>query len=115
MKTLQLISLITASTFIFSCSKSGDTPATNPVVTVTYQKDIKGLMATNCTGCHSATAPVATRTTPYLETYDQVKNNIVTITQEINLPSGQGMPPTQKLPQATIDLVKAWVTQGSVN
>ncbi len=112
MKKVQLILFITASTFIFSCSKSSDTPATNPVVTVTYQKDIKGLMSSNCTSCHS---DAGTKTLPYLDTYDLVKTNIVKVTQEINLPSGQGMPPKQKLPQATIDLVKAWVTQGSVN
>jgi uncharacterized membrane protein len=114
MKKVQLILLIAASTFIFSCSKSSDVPATNPIVTVTYQKDIKNIMSTNCTGCHSN---AGSKTLPYLDTYDLVKTNIAKVSTRINIATGQQgiMPPSQRLPQATIDLVKAWVTQGSVN
>jgi uncharacterized membrane protein len=110
MKTLKLITIMAAAGFIFSCSKSSDAVDTS----VTYEKQVKGIISTSCTGCHSASG---TKQQPYLDTYQLVKDNSNVIIGRIELPSGNDnlMPPGKKLPQATIDIIKAWKSQGYIN
>lgn len=79
----------------------------------TYQKNIKPMIAANCNSCHSA----ENGQQPYLETYDQVKEAIVNgnLIEEIEKPSGQGMPAIGRLHQSKINLIHLWITNGFVN
>jgi hypothetical protein len=119
MKTIKLITVIAAVGFIYSCSKSSETteptPPPTPIGTVTYEKNIKAILADNCASrCHSATG---TKQQPYLDTYQLAKDNSNLIINKIELPAGSPgiMPPKSKLDQNTIDIIKAWRTQGFTN
>ncbi len=115
MKTVKLFIFMLGTGILFSCSKSNDASTETPIPTnVTYEKDVKAIMSSSCTRCHSETG---TKQSPYLDTYQLVKDNSNLIIARIELPTGNAgvMPRGGKLPQATIDIIKAWKTQGLVN
>ncbi len=116
MKTVKLFAFMLGTGIVFSCSKSSDTTSETPtpIGTVTYQKEVKTIMSSSCTGCHSE---AGTKQKPYLDTYDLVKDNSNVIIGRIELATGTKgiMPPGGKLPQTTIDIIKAWKTQGFIN
>ncbi|MEZ4811595.1 MAG: hypothetical protein R2819_14645 [Allomuricauda sp.] len=81
---------------------------------VTYNGNIGSIIGSNCLSCHSNPpvngAPFA------LTTYTQVKNVaesgslLAAISKQTGEP--RAMPPTGRLPQATIDLVQQWIADG---
>jgi hypothetical protein len=126
MKTIKAILLITIGTLFVNCQsdttqdlsapEAGTTVVTNP----TYTKDIKPIFATSCISCHGTTGQEIP-----LETYIDVKDNSETgrilcyidNPANCNKPASKIMPPTSnggRMPQATIDLIKLWASQGYV-
>ena len=117
MKTLQILLIIAIGTFFGSCETKSiqelEAEATVPVVTnPTYTKDIAPIISENCTSCHSSG-----QQSPNLTTYTIVKAKADTgsLICSIEDPISCGvtiMPPTGKMAQAKIDLIKLWKAQG---
>jgi uncharacterized membrane protein len=125
MKKIVLLMAIGSFVGIISCSKDKDETTTVPVTVVdpvvvidpnapaTFAT-VKKIMETNCTGCHSGKVdPIAQ---PALISYADVKasvgNNLI---DRISLEKGaKGFMPQgrNKLPQASIDLIKKWKAEG---
>ena len=95
--------------FVYSCSSDSEDDLMDPVVTgkITYDEHIKPAIAANCLGCHGN--PTANNAPFSLTTYDEVKSRATGI---FNAISTGIMPPSGKLPQATIDAVDQWVKDG---
>lgn len=105
--------------FLFtSCSNDSqdDVAAVIPeeetgATTVTYDKDISGLMAASCTRCHGTTL---TNGAPFpLTTYEEVKAKNIAIVETIQVLNGRPqMPPSGLLNSMDINLVKQWIEDG---
>jgi len=77
-----------------------------------YEDDIKPIMQTSCVSCH-ASPPV--NGAPFaLVTYDQVRQRSSRVLATMDRQSGSpgAMPPSGRLPQATIDIVAQWISDG---
>lgn len=103
--------------YIIGCSNNSEDDLTNPVVLgiTKYNQDVKTIIDNNCIICHGATpsngAPMS------LVTYAQVKDAVQNrgLLDRISRDQGApGMMPNQgtRLPQATIDLIADWNTDG---
>jgi hypothetical protein len=111
---LTIVSIITVS--CESNTYSEISVVTNP----TYSKNIGPLFSSKCASCHS---PGGTDQAPYLTNYDEVKESIVNGNTLCLLEdptvcffsANTFMPPTGKLPQTTIDMIKLWRDQGYPN
>ncbi|TSE10867.1 MULTISPECIES: hypothetical protein [Aquimarina] len=115
-KFLLLLTVI----FCFNCSSSDDTepmpdggPDTNPNPNkiTTYDADVKAIIDGQCLRCH--TIPLAEGATfpmrNFQETIDGVNRDLVLFVQS----SGANvMPPSGRLPQATIDIILDWEADG---
>ncbi len=88
-------------------------PGTPPVVVakVKYTTDIKTIMDTKCavSGCHEVNG-----VSPNLTNYNDVKGNITTILNRMNMGQGTGsfMPQGGAKTQTDIDKVTKWQTDG---
>ena len=77
-----------------------------------YIDDIKPIMESSCISCH-ASPPV--NGAPFaLVTFEQVSQRANRILSTMSAQSGApgAMPPSGRLPQATIDLVQQWISNG---
>ncbi|MCJ8155404.1 cytochrome c [Chryseobacterium sp. SSA4.19] len=74
---------------------------------ITYNKDVKAIIETNCVACHSP-GPQA------LTNYNQVKSNIDNIIDRINRPNGDPgkMPQGGSLSPAQINIITKWKADG---
>jgi hypothetical protein len=116
MKSIKIIVLIVIfGVFFVSC----ESKTYNEIATVTnpkYSPNIKAIMSSKCTTCHSSSS--ATQEEPYLETYAEVKEAIqntdllclIEDPVSCSYEAADIMPPTGKIPQATIDVIKLWAT-----
>lgn len=89
----------------------GDNPDNGDLVT--YTTNVKAIIDGNCLGCHSSPprngAPFA------LTTFSQVSaraNSILTAMSRAN-GTPAVMPPSGRLPQATIDVIDQWIQDGT--
>jgi hypothetical protein len=93
----------------FISAPNGD----DPNATVNYVNDIKPIIDGNCIGCH-ASPPV--NGAPFaLINYNQVNQRSNGIFNAMNRSNGSSgvMPPSGRLPQATIDLIQEWIDGGT--
>ena len=80
--------------------------------TVTFTEDIQPIIASNCLGCHSNPprngAPFA------LVTFDQVRSRSSAVLRTVSLQTGEpgAMPPSGRIPQASINLIEQWIDEG---
>ncbi|WP_067035445.1 hypothetical protein [Allomuricauda sp. CP2A] len=105
--------------FLLSCSNDSESDLTGPQngdgnEFVTYNDNIKAVISNNCLSCHSSPP---TNGAPFsLTTYTQVKNRAEngSLLAAISKQTGEAgaMPPTGRMPQATIDLVEQWIADG---
>lgn len=117
-KNILLISVFAIGTvLVSSCSNdsSDDLSGIDGLDEVTYTNTVKSIIDNNCISCHAATpingAPMS------LTTYENVKQAVLErgLLDRISRAQGaQGMMPSggTRLPQAVIDQVFAWSTQG---
>lgn len=81
---------------------------------ITYTADIKAIVGSNCLGCHMD-PPINGAPFP-LTTYERVKSVAESglLLTAISRQTGEvrAMPPTGRLPQATIDKVEQWIADG---
>lgn len=104
--------------FLLSCSSDSESdlidPENNENEFVTYSDNIRFVISSNCLSCHS-NPPVNGAPFP-LTTYTHVKTRAEngSLLTAISKQTGEirAMPPTGRLPQATIDLVEQWVANG---
>ncbi len=126
MKTRNLIILMLLALTIYNCSydsesdliavtdddEQNDNPDNGPDNGVNYTNDIKPIMQSSCVGCH-ASPPV--NGAPFsLVNFDQVSQRSGGILNAMSRQNGAAgiMPPSGRLPQATIDLVQQWIDNG---
>jgi uncharacterized membrane protein len=112
MKKLLLLSasVVTSVIVLNSCKKE---EVVVPVVPkVTFEKDIKSIITTNCGPCHLAGGTQANK----WENYAETKAKVATILDRIQRdPTAAGFMPrgkTAKIPEASITLIKQWQTDG---
>ena len=101
----------------FGCTNESTSDLLNPplIDDVTYNEVVKSIIDNNCISCHAATpvnnAPMS------LTTYENVKDAVLTrdLLDRISLAQGApGMMPNggTRLPQAKIDQITTWASQG---
>jgi len=79
---------------------------------VTYDNDVRPILQASCISCH-ASPPV--NGAPFaLINYNQVSQRANIILQSMSRPNGAAgaMPPSGRLPQATIDIIQDWIDEG---
>lgn len=112
-----LPTLLLGTVLVSSCSNdsSSDLIGSNNNEDITYTNTVKSIIDNNCISCHAATpvngAPMS------LVTYEQVKEAVLNrgLLDRISRTQGApGMMPNggTRLPQAVINQVIAWNTQG---
>ncbi|QSW88601.1 MULTISPECIES: cytochrome c [Flavobacterium] len=84
-----------------------------PATAVTYDKNVKAIITSNCVSCHQAGRTAAFRP---LTTYAEVKAAVETagLLTRIQLQNGQQgiMPQGGRMSQANIDVIVKWNTDG---
>lgn len=87
-------------------------PVTAPIVeTITYDDDVKTIIDTNCVRCHGSVSPSAGLN---LTTYSLVRSAAENrgLIARMNDSSNPMPQDTGKLPQATLDIIDKWKTDG---
>lgn len=105
---------ISASTPSTATNSSTTTPVvTTPTsgTTVTYTKDVQTIISNNCLSCHGAGGD-----SPTLTSYTLVKNAASNgkLLCTIQASGCKTMPQAGKMPQATINIILSWVSQGYI-
>lgn len=119
-KKIGLAFLALASITITSCSSDSESdllelpdeiPSNGDLVT--YTNDVKSIVDGSCLGCHSSPprngAPFA------LTNFNQVSTRANSILTAMSRANGApaAMPPSGRLPQATIDVIDQWIKDGT--
>ncbi len=111
--------IVTLVCIVFSsCTNESESDLMEPDTTSTlsYEANIKQIIGNNCLGCHSA--PPVNGAPFSLDTYDRVRDKVEngSLITVINRQTGESaaMPPTGRLPQATIDLIEQWADEGFI-
>jgi hypothetical protein len=117
-KLFIIIVLLTTSLSCTNDSTSDITAPINNLEKIKYSTDIAPIISTNCLSCHAS--PPVNGAPMQLTTYDDVKNAILTrgLIDRISRAQGSaGMMPNggTRLPQATIDKIIKWQTDGFIN
>jgi hypothetical protein len=112
MKKIKIFLVLLCGTLIVSCESNTIQDVSVIVTSPTYTTNIEPVTSSNCVGCHSGG-----NQNPDLETYNQVvdatKNGKLLC--KINGSCGSIMPPSGKMPQATIDMIKLWASNNYPN
>lgn len=116
-KTIVLSALFFGTIFASSCTNdsSSDLSGIDEIDEVTYTNTVKSIIDNNCIFCHAAT-PINGAPMP-LVTYENVKEAVLNrgLINRISREQGEpGMMPNggTRLPQAVINQIIAWNTQG---
>ncbi|MFN3754277.1 c-type cytochrome [Flavobacterium sp.] len=115
--TFLILTLLVGTILVSSCTNdsSADLSGIDELDEVTYTNTVKSIIDNNCISCHATTpingAPMS------LTTYENVKDAVLTrgLLDRISRAQGEpGMMPSggTRLPQAVIDQVIAWDSQG---
>lgn len=115
MKVVKFLSVvILGCIFMFSCESSTYEDISVKVDNPTYLARIQPIIQNNCLSCHSAVGGEF----PALETYSQVRNSAELgnmICRIDDQSCGSVMPQSGRMPQANIDAIKKWVSNGFPN
>lgn len=116
MKKLFFLPLL--AIFMFNCANDSESDLlddpVNPDASINYTDDIQPIIQSACVSCH-ANPPV--NGAPFsLVNFSQVNEKAGNIISRISLQSGSpgAMPPSGRLPQATIDKVQQWIDDGKL-
>ena len=117
-KLLFMIAILIALSSCTNDKTSDLIEPTNNVAGIKYSSDIASIINNNCLSCHAA--PPVNGAPMQLTTYADVKNAILTrgLIDRVSRAQGSGgmMPEAgMRLPQATIDKIIKWQTDGFVN
>ncbi|MGQ7946196.1 hypothetical protein [Flavobacterium sp. WC2509] len=115
MKKIQLLTILTVIAMLtVNCSTKKGKSDYVEAKKISYNNDIKPIIANSCTPCH---LPPQGRKEP-LENYEHVKENIDAIIARVKLPQDDRrfMPPVNKKPALTTDeiaLLEKWQQQNT--
>ncbi len=109
MKKIAFLMLV-GGVFAIACESKTYEEISKPVSNPTYVANVKQVISANCLSCHGAGQ------SPKLGTYEEVKaaSQNGNLLCKINGNCGV-MPPNQKMPQVTVDMINLWAQQGYVN
>ncbi len=113
MKKIKIVLMVISGLFLVSCESSTVQDISVAVTNPTYGANIKEVMTSKCTGCHSRGEQF-----PDLVTYSEVKNAAETgnllCSLDASCISGVRRMPLEgeALPDATINMIKLWAEQG---
>jgi len=111
MKNLSKITYFLLITLIASCSSDSTEDIIEdpkePVGEITYKSHIKSIVDSKCVGCH-ASPPKNGAPSSFIN-FTQVEGKSSGILKRMDEGT---MPPSGRLPQESIDLVKEWINQG---
>ena len=113
MKAIKItLLLVVFSAFGVSCESNTYEQISGVVANPTYNANVKGIMANNCTSCHNPDYDQS----PYLQTYTDVKDACKNrnLLCRIDGSCGAIMPVAGKMPQASITIIKKWVSNGFI-
>ncbi|WP_203257034.1 hypothetical protein [Hyunsoonleella ulvae] len=117
MKSISLSFLSLSLLLLIGCSNDSQNDLIedqNPTESVTYTNTIQSIINNNCVGCHSD--PPQNGAPFPLANFDQVfsRANNGQLLRAMSRQTGEprAMPPSGRLPQATIDLVEQWIEDG---
>ncbi|TBN04416.1 hypothetical protein EYD45_07305 [Hyunsoonleella flava] len=117
MKSIYYLILLLSLTTLLGCSNDSQSDLVeeqNPGTSITYSNTIQSIINNNCVGCHSN--PPQNGAPFPLANFDEVftRANNGQLLRSISRQTGEprAMPPSGRLPQATIDLVEQWIEQG---
>ncbi len=118
MKITQFIFTTTFTVLILSCTNTSESDLidqVDPQIVITYTEHIKPIFDSNCVACHSN--PAINGAGVPLTTVSQVQSSIenTNLIDRINKQSGEGgfMPlGGSRMPQASIDLIIQWQSEG---
>ncbi|WP_350284465.1 hypothetical protein [uncultured Croceitalea sp.] len=84
----------------------------NSDATVTFSANIEPIIASNCLGCHSS--PPRNGAPFSLVTYAQVSSRSSGVLNTVSKQTGEpsAMPPSGRIPQASINLIDVWIQEG---
>lgn len=105
---------ITGSVFLFfkACNSNEKSDVISPPDKVTYERDIKPILATSCIPCHFPGG-----VSPYKwDNYEAVKYKIALIIERVNKePGAKNFMPKDgtKLSPESIAILRKWVTDGT--
>ncbi|MBT7850507.1 MAG: hypothetical protein HN714_03160 [Formosa sp.] len=118
MRITQYIFIITLAFLIISCTNASENDLidqVDPQLVITYSDYIKPIFDSNCIACHSN--PAINGAGVPLTTLSEVQSSIenTNLIDRINRQSGEsGFMPLggSRIPQASIDLIIQWQTEG---
>ena len=118
MRITRYIFIMTLAFFVISCTNASENDLidqVDPEVVITYSEQIKPIFDSNCVACHSN--PAINGAGVPLTTLSEVQSSIenTNLIDRINRQSGEGgfMPlGGSRIPQASIDLIIQWQTEG---
>lgn len=110
MKNIKAILILMFSSILFVSCDSATTQDLSPVVPLpTYTNNVEPVFSANCAGCHSGGSQ-----NPDLDSYAAVKDATVNgnVLCRLTASCGNIMPQSGALPNATIDMINTWATNG---
>ena len=118
MKIIHLIFTITLAFLMIACTNASENELIDqidPELVITYSEHIKPIFDSNCIACHSN--PAINGAGIPLTTLSEVQSSIenTNLIERINKQSGEGgfMPlGGSRIPQASIDLIIQWQSEG---
>ncbi|MDJ0645461.1 MAG: cytochrome c [Flavobacteriaceae bacterium] len=117
MRTISKFIFLLSTMLLLGCTNDSESDLIDPVDPdgpVTYNANIRAIINNNCLGCHSD--PPQNGAPFPLTNYDQVLARAQNgqLLRAIRRQTGEprAMPPSGRLPQATIDLVAQWIEDG---
>ncbi|MFN4026812.1 MULTISPECIES: hypothetical protein [Flavobacterium] len=111
MKTIRVFFLTAVVLVLGSCESNTYEEVSGFTDTPTYEANIKRIMTTHCTSCHSVNG---TESGSPLETYDDVVAYAESISCKMDGQECGIMPPSGRIPQVQIDMFNLWIAQGYV-
>jgi len=115
LKTIFAVSML----LLIGCSNDSESDLIESIdeeTLVSYNATIRTVINNNCVGCHSD--PTQNGAPFPLTNYDQVlvRAENGQLLRAISRQTGEAraMPPSGRLPQATIDLIDRWIQEGAI-
>ena len=128
MKNILKFLLPLVSLLVFSCTNDSESDLLDPIPdsveevgddetaddAITFSTDIQPIIASNCLGCHSN--PPRNGAPFPLVSFQQVSSRSGAVLRTVSLQTGQptAMPPSGRIPQASIDLINEWIEGGLI-
>ena len=111
MKKVNIILVLLSLLFVLSCDSNAIQDISAVIENPTYAAHLQPVFEAKCIGCHNGSQ------SPNLSNYNQVKLACTNggVICRIEGSCGGIMPPSGKMPQATIDMITRWTDNGCPN